>query len=398
VAFTDQGVGVILGNDQSDAAQLSDTTLASLAELSPDAGLQTALIPEFGNYRVLVVASEGGNLAIGLPRSVLEQTLSSLLGWELFVTMASLWAAAGAGVLLVIRQLRPLRAVAETAQAATLPLAEGDAEITQRVPPDITGSRTEVARVGTALNLLLDKVEGALQARRRSEEQVRQFVANASHELRTPLTTIKGYAELARSHPGDPKATLLALEKVEVEAGRMATLVEELLQLARLDAGRPLARKAVNLKQLAISCIEDAMVVAPGHLWRVESGEFTDPELVIEGDEQTLRQVLTNLLTNARKYTPPGTKVVVRVAPGEWQVQDNGPGFPPELVPKAFERFSRGDTARTRNDEGGTGLGLSLVAAIVAAHGGLVSLHSEPRNTTFVLTFPLSAAPSPDPG
>ena len=291
-------------------------------------------------------------------------------------------AAAGAGDLVVVRrQLAPLREVAATAhRVAELPLASGEIEMTERVPDRLADERTEVGQVGAALNTMLDHVEASLDQRHRSEQQVRQFVADASHELRTPLATIAGYTELARRRP---ETAGTALDKVETESARMTGLVEDLLLLARLDSGRPLEREPVDLSRLLLEAVNDARVVDPDHQWRLS---LPDAPLTVPGDEARLHQVVTNLLTNARKHTPAGSTVTVTgTAPG-FTVHDDGPGFPPELAPRAFERFVRGDAARTR--AGGAGLGLSLVEAIVAAHGGSVSLATRPGDTTVTVHLP----------
>ena len=193
--------------------------------------------------------------------------------------------------------------MAATAHAvAALPLAEGDFDLSERVPEHLTDERTEVGQVGAALNSLLVHVETSLEARHRSEQQVRQFVADASHELRTPLATIVGYTELARTRP-DAETAATALGKVEEEAGRMTTLVEDLLLLARLDSGRPMRREPVDLTRLLVEAVSDARVLAPGHHWRIV---VPDEPIEVTGDEQGLHQVVTNLLTNARKHTPAG--------------------------------------------------------------------------------------------
>lgn len=164
----------------------------------------------------------------------------------------------------------------------------------------------------------------------------------------------------------------------------MTSLVEDLLLLARLDSGRPLERVPVDLTRLLLEAVSDARVVAPQHRWQLE---LPDDAVEVEGDEQRLHQVVTNLLTNARKYTPAGTTVTVRATASGFEVHDDGPGFAPELVDTAFERFARGDTSRTRGAEGGAGLGLSLVQAIVSAHGGTVTLASIPGDTTLSVTL-----------
>jgi two-component system OmpR family sensor kinase len=273
---------------------------------------------------------------------------------------------------------------------AALPLAAGEIDLTERVPEHLTDERTEVGQVGAALNALLSHVESSLEARHRSEQHVRQFVADASHELRTPLATIAGYTELARRRPDDEVAVRTALGKVEEESGRMTALVEDLLLLARLDSGRPLERQPVDLTRLLLEAVSDARVLAPEHRWRLE---LPEDGVEVSGDELRLHQVVTNLLTNARKYTPPGTTVTVRAHAGGFDVGDDGPGFPPDLAGHAFERFARGDVARTRGDgtngtPGGAGLGLALVHAIVTAHGGAVTLATAPGDTTLAVSLP----------
>ena len=178
---------------------------------------------------------------------------------------------------------------------------------------------------------------------------------------------------------------LTALDKVEAESGRMTSLVEDLLLLARLDSGRPLERQPVDLTRLLLEAVSDARVLAPDHHWRLD---LPDTALHVVGDEQRLHQLVTNLLTNARKHTPAGTTVTVTARAGVLTVHDDGPGFPADLVPAAFERFARADAARTRGADGGAGLGLALVDAIATAHGGSVSLTSVPGDTTVTVLLP----------
>jgi two-component system OmpR family sensor kinase len=210
-------------------------------------------------------------------------------------------------------------------------------------------------------------------------------VADASHELRTPLTTIAGYTELARRRPDDTATLQTALGKVEEESARMTSMVEDLLLLARLDSGRPLERHPVDLSRLLVEAVSDARVVDPAHRWQLD---LPEESIEVNGDVQRLHQVVTNLLTNARKYTPAGTTITVSAKPGGFSVHDDGPGFPPGLADHAFERFARGDAARTRGDAGGAGLGLALVQAIVTAHGGKVGLRSRPGSTEVTVSLP----------
>jgi two-component system OmpR family sensor kinase len=389
----DQGrsSGVIL-NDTSDAGRpravtLDDRLVTALGRVRADGEAHTVSLPGLGHYRVLVTPVQGGDLAVGLPTEDTDDVVSNLVWWEVLLALLAVAGAGGAATFVVRRQLRPLREVASTAHTvAGLPLAEGEIAIAQRVPEHLTDVRTEVGQVGSALNTLLVHVESSLAERHRSEQQVRQFVADASHELRTPLTTIAGYTELARRRPDDAEAVRTALGKVEEESGRMTALVEDLLLLARLDAGRPLERRPVDLSRLLIEAVSDARVVAPDHRWQLD---LPEESLEIVGDGQRLHQVVTNLLTNARKYTPPGTTVTVTASAHSFSVHDDGPGFAPGLAEQAFERFSRGDVARSRGSEGGAGLGLSLVDAVVTAHGGSVTLDSHPGSTTLTVSLPV---------
>jgi two-component system OmpR family sensor kinase len=313
---------------------------------------------------------------------------------EVAVAVAGLGAAAAAGTVLVRRELRPLHRVAATAtRVAELPLDRGEVVLADRVPAEDTDPATEVGQVGAALNRLLGHVESSLAARQESETQVRQFVADASHELRTPLASIRGYAELVRRSPEAlPDDAVRAVTRVESEALRMTSLVEELLLLARLDAGRELERAEVDLTALALDAVADAHVTAPDHVWRLDVDDDPEHPPLVRGDEDRLRQVLVNLLANARVHTPPGTAVDVRVrADGEHvtvEVRDDGPGIAPELVPHLFGRFTRGDSSRNRASGSSTGLGLAIVHAVVGAHGGTIAVESAAGRTAFTVRLP----------
>jgi two-component system, OmpR family, sensor kinase len=291
--------------------------------------------------------------------------------------------------------LRPLRRVAATATRVTeLPLASGDVTLPDRVPD--ADPRTEVGQVGLAFNRMLGHVESALARRAASESRLRRFAADASHELRTPLAAIRGYAELARRHPGPiPDDIHRALSRVESESSRMTVLVDELLLLAQLDAGRPLAKEPVDLTRLAIDATSDARAASPAHRWQLE---LPGEPVQVEGDEHRLHQVLANLMSNAAKHTPPGTTVTVAVTTDEepgtvrLSVTDDGPGIPEDLQPALFERFVRGDSARS-GAGASTGLGLAIVQAVTTAHGGSVGVTSRPGRTSFVITLPRLGQP-----
>lgn len=386
--------------DPDEVETLATADLGELREVRVDARAHYVELPDHGTYRVIAQAVFNANtgqtsiVVTGHSTGEVEKTIGSLIFWEALLTLLGVLAAAGVGYVVVRRQLSPLREVAATAHAvAGLPMSSGEVSVTERVPERLTDEDTEVGQVGAALNSLLDHVETSLAERHRSEQQVRQFVADASHELRTPLTTIRGYTELAQQRP---EAVSMALGKVEEESLRMTTLVEDLLLLARLDQGRPLARESVDLTRLLLEAVDDARVVARSHTWRLELPADADSdadsdaaEVIVTGDDQRLHQVISNLLTNERRHTPAGTTVTVRVRRDGFDVHDDGPGFPPDLVPRAFERFTRADEARQR--DGGAGLGLALVHAIVTAHGGTVKLTSVPGDTTIAVRLPRSS-------
>ena len=391
-AVFDQGGTAYLADritDDPDPVPLTAADVAVLAGLPADGRVRGVDLPAAGDYRVVLVRHQGLVVAAGLPSGEVGRTLGSLLGSGLTLAAVGVAGTMAAGLALVRRQLRPLREVAGTAhEVAALPLASGEITGIPRVPERPGERGSEVGQVATALNRMLDHVEASLAARHRSEQQVRQFVADASHELRTPLATIAGYAELARRHPDDQQAMRTALAKVEAESGRMTALVEDLLLLARLDAGRPLAQEPVDLSRMLVEAVWDARVLFPRRHWRLD---LPAEPVEVTGDPTRLRQVVTNLLTNAGRHTPEGTTVTLTARPGRLVVHDDGPGFPADLLrptpATAFERFVRGDGARTRV-AGGTGLGLALVAAIVAAHGGTVSLASRPGDTSIEVTLP----------
>lgn len=371
---------------------LGADVLATLASVPADGRGHTVHLDGLGSYRIVAESLPGGEVAVaGLPSHSADDTLTRLLLLELLATVLGVGLAALVAWFVVRRQLAPLRDVAQTAHDVSgLELATGDVALAPRVPARLADDHTEVGQVGASLNRLLSHVEAALAARHDSEQQVRQFVADASHELRTPLTTIAGYTTLAADPRMDQEGLARALAKVSTETGRMSALVEDLLLLARLDSGRPLAQERVDVTHLLLEAVADARLLSPDHEWRLV---LPDEAVEVTGDEARLHQVVTNLLTNARRHTPAGTRVEVRLRPHRGgavvEVADNGPGFPPDLLPVAFERFSRGDTARTRDAHpGGAGLGLSLAKAIVEAHRGTITLRSEPGSTVFTLTLP----------
>jgi two-component system OmpR family sensor kinase len=381
------------------AKPLSEAQLAALNDVGQDYRKHSVEIPGLGDYRVVYVSGDKGSYYVAVPTKDTDSTITTLILVEVSVTAAGLVAAAIAGYVLVGVATRPLRKVAATAtRVSELPLHTGEVNLSERVPESETDPHTEVGQVGAALNRMLDHVHGALHARQQSETRVRQFVADASHELRTPLASIRGYAELTRrGREQVGPDTRHALGRIESEAGRMTLLVEDLLLLARLDAGRPLRFEQTDLVPLVVDTISDARAAGPDHVWRLE---LPDEPALVSADAARLQQVLVNLLANARTHTPPGTTVTARVRRrGPWlcvDVQDNGQGIPADLLPHVFERFARGDSARSRAT-GSTGLGLAIVQAVATAHGGAVTVDSVPGQTVFTVHLPALGPAVPEP-
>lgn len=361
-------------------------------------------------WRVLAVPAvdRSATLIVAQSMSGAAHTVRQLVILQLAIGAAVIAVLAGLGPWVVRRSLRPLTTVEHTAAA----IAAGD--LSRRVPA--ASPRTEVGRLSAALNGMLGQIEQAFRvqqqseaAARKSEQQMRQFVADASHELRTPLTSIRGFAELHRQGAAtEPADVARSMRRIEDEAARMGLLVEDLLLLARLDSQRPLERKLVDLLTLAADAVHDARAVAPSRPITLDLAD-TDVPPVVLGDEARLRQVLGNLVSNALSHTPPRTAVAVRVgtrpAPPEangragqpeavLEVADAGPGLAPEEADRVFERFYRAEKSRTRA-AGGTGLGLSIVAGLTAAHGGRVEVDTVAgHGATFRVLLPL-AMPAP---
>ncbi len=286
------------------------------APLPPATTYVTTLDSLGGEFLLTKVTGpeHGTALVTGLPLSTVQGTLEHVENTEHVVYAAVLVLALVLGTAMVQLSLRPLRRVAATATKVTeLPLDSGEVTLPAGVPD--SDPRTEVGRVGAAFNRMLFHVERALGRRAASEARLRRFAADASHELRTPLSAIRGYAELALRHPGPvPEDVSHALRRVQSESARMTVLVDDLLLLARLDAGRPLEREPVDLSRLAIETTSDARVARGDHRWRLD---LPDEPVLVEGDEHRLHQVLANLLSNAGKHTPPGSTVSVALTLGD---------------------------------------------------------------------------------
>jgi two-component system OmpR family sensor kinase len=343
------------------------------------------------DYRVLVYEPRDGNIrVIAQPLTDVDDAVSSLT--ETFVIAGLVMVVVGAVVswLIIRRAMRPVDGMIDTATA----IASGD--LSQRVDHDDDG--TELGRLARALDEMLSQLEAAFDERVAAQARLERFVADASHELRTPVTAIRGYAELYRSGGIAGTEQLdRAMRRIEQESGRMAALVEDLLLLARLDEQQPVEHVPVDLTALADDAVSDARAVDPER--PVELTVATD-HVLVAGDEAQLRQVLANLMTNARVHTPPGTAVHVEVGRTEDRatlvVADDGPGIDEADRSRIFERFYRADPSRSRA-RGGAGLGLSIVAALVHAHGGTVELRSSVdagagTGTTILVTLPLVAS------
>jgi signal transduction histidine kinase len=370
--------------------------------------------PGQGHFRAVAVpAPGGGTFVLSMNLNEVDATVNRLVQIDLLVGLAVLGGLAIAGYSMVRTALHPLSEIELTAAAI------GRGDLSRRVPDHHPA--TEMGRLSRALNAMLEQIERAFGARaasearaRRSEERMRRFIADASHELRTPLTSIRGFAELHRQGAvTDPAEMSELLARIEDEATRMGLLVEDLLQLARLDQERPLELAPVDLAGVVGSAVAAARAAQPERSVEVEMTDESD--LIVTGDEPRLRQVVTNLLDNALAYSPPDTPVTVRLGPARREevdyvaieVVDRGPGLTAEQSERVFERFYRVDAARSRA-QGGTGLGLSIVAAIVRAHGGRVEVDSRPgHGATFRALLPRATVahrppppqpqPSPEP-
>ena len=372
-------------------AEISSAAAEQLAEQPADMRPRTVDLDGLGRYRVVssVVHHPGQTIVTGLPTADVDDTLLWVFVIFCVVGAIALVAAGAAGVVIVRRQLEPLARVSAAAQqVADLELDRGEVRLpTPIVKVDPAAAHTEIGQLSAALNRMLDRIAAALSARHASETRVRQFVADASHELRTPLAAIRGYTELAQRKQRElPDDVAHAMNRVESETERMTQLVEDLLLLARLDAGRPLQQEAVDLTRLVVDAVSDAHIAGPDHVWELD---LPDEPVVVAGDEARLHQVLANLLANARTHTPPGTSVTTSLAVGDraevvLMVLDDGPGIPAWLQPDVFERFARGDSSRSRRG-GSTGLGLAIVDAVVRAHGGTIEVQSVPGRTQFVV-------------
>jgi two-component system OmpR family sensor kinase len=335
-------------------------------------------------WRVVVSAMPNGtgSIAVATPLTGVDSTLNQLILFDIIIGAGVVIVLAGLSYVAVRHSLRPLVDVEHTAAA----IAAGD--LTRRVPQ--SDPRTEVGRLAGALNGMLSQIESAFRAReaseqeaRTSEHRMRRFITDASHELRTPLTSIRGFAELYRMGAVPEESDVdRVMTRIESESTRMGLLVDDLLLLARLDQQRPLEREIVDLETIASDAVHDAQAVAPGRDVQLQLSTH-EPVLVV-GDDARLRQVVGNLVTNALTHTPESAAVTVGLSIDDseaerfavLEVADSGPGLSPKDAQRIFERFYRVEESRTRAT-GGSGLGLSIVAALTAAHGGTTDVESK---------------------
>jgi two-component system, OmpR family, sensor kinase len=374
------------GSTPSSALPVLPHSLPNYGMDKPSAPFTVAGIAGVSQYRVIDWPEDSfrGNFVIlAIPLTEVRSTLNQLLLLEASITVAVVAATALLALLIIRIGLRPLQRMGAVAQD----IAAGD--LTRRVEP--ASRQTEIGRLGLALNGMLSQIEAAFAERTASNDRLRRVIADASHELRTPLTSIRGYAEMLRRGAAEsPRDSEAARRRIEEESIRMTGLVDDLLLLARLDQGRPLDKAAVDLRTIATDAVADARVVAPQRSISLTS----NGPAIVTGDDTRLRQVLGNLVRNALVHTPQQTPIEVEVAThdrvGRVSVADHGPGLAADDVERIFEPFYRADPSRSR-DRGGAGLGLSIVSAVVTAHGGHVKVsQTEGGGATFEVELPLA--------
>jgi two-component system OmpR family sensor kinase len=393
VKQSDKTAGVYL-DSHADAELLTADQLKYISFENWGAQPQAVSVPGVGNYRMAEAvqpadadADTEAIVLVGLPTDSIDRSIGriALLAATLIAVILT-----AVGILtrtVIDLAIGPLQRMRETSQRiANMKLESGEADINERV--ELDGAPTEIVELGDSFNKMLDNVDQALNARRQSENRMRQFVADASHELRTPLTAIRGYSELTRRQKMVVNDDLRhALDRIESESLRMTTLVEDLLLLARLDEGRELELKPVDVSKVAREAVADAKVAGKDHNWTVRTAK----DAFILADAGQIHQVLANLLANARTHTPAGTKVATTVEVEENHVKivvsDTGPGIPEEIRESLFERFARADTSRARAT-GSTGLGLAIVEGLVRAHHGNITVESKSGKTSFIVKIP----------
>ncbi len=365
---------------------LSAADLAALKAVPANAHAHTVTLSDDAEYRAVAqTLDDGTHLVTATPLDPVSDTIDRLIVLELALFLIVVGSSALVAVIVIRRNLKPLKQVAATAQQVSrLTLSDGDVELPHRV--DVVDPATEVGQLGESFNHMLQHVEDALQTRNASEDRLRRFIADASHELRTPLASIRAHAQLIeRGTAGTPEDIAHSIGRVESEAQRMSVLVDDLLLLARLDSGQPLAQDQVDLTALVLAMVGDARLSAPDHHWQLD---VPDEPVLVLGDDLRLHQAVGNLLKNAAVHTPRATTVMTRITrePSAvvLSVSDDGPGIPADMLSRVHERFVTGDESRSRRI-GGSGLGLAIVSAVAEAQGGSLAVRSEPGTTTFTV-------------
>lgn len=398
----------------------NNAALRSLSLVESGAHPASVELEMLGWYRVASTTVDGVKVVVGLPLGETRTVVWTLVWTFGAISVLAIIISVLSVYLVVVRSLQPMTDLATAAREVTAtPLEHGHVDLSVRARKPPPGQAAEVTDVSDAFNQMLGHVEGALQARQLSESRVRRFVADVSHELRNPLAAIRGYAELTRrDREMMPQQSARALDRIDAEAERMSALVDDLLLLARLDNDPQPANEPVDLSQVVVDATADAQVAGPDHCWSLD---VPSEPVVMTGDRHQVHQVIANLLANARTHTPPGTAVHTRLRVDRdpttdrdmaiVTVHDNGPGIPGAMIGQVFDRFTRADTARARIPDssaraGSTGLGLSIVAAVVRAHDGSVEVTSRsaadlPEHqvddetwTTFTVRLPLTPAPT----
>lgn len=381
-------------DSSGDLQSLSEADVAQLKDVPAEATAQKVDL-EVGNYLVEAHALPNQPQTVvvtGIPLKDMNNTLATLVAVMAGGSLAVMVIAGLLGSWIIRRTMRPLERV--SAVAAGVAQADLESQVlsrADRVQPQDSNPRSEVGAVGFALNQMLGNVQSALQAREKTENQMRAFIADASHELRTPLAAIKGYSDLLRWTENLSDSGEQSVNRIESQTARMSRLVEDLLLLARLDEGKQPVFESVDLSEMLAESTFDMQVAAPDHRWTLN---IPDDPVEVRGDRNQLQQVISNLLSNARKHTAEGTHVTASLgfAEGgfaEIRISDNGEGIDPEFIDKIFDRFTRADVARS-GDAGTTGLGLPIVRAIVEAHGGSIDVQSRPGETVFKVLLPLA--------
>jgi len=378
-----------LGGDITNSSQTMRFNGFTTAKVAATKGLPFTVkgVKDGGDTRAIaqVLPTGLGSIVVAVSLAGVDRTLHEMTWLFLLISLIILVLIAFLSRFIIQISLRPLSEVEGTAAA----IAAGD--LSARLPDN--NPKTEVGKLTRSLNTMLSRIEESFAVRVASESKLRQFVADASHELRTPLTAIRGFAELHRQGAVEGvEKTKELIGRIEKESIRMGSLVEDLLLLARMDEARPVSMEPVDLTHVLEECIASARAAGPDHPITAD----IEPDIFVLGDNKRIHQAIANLLANARTHTPLGTKITVRAKSGKddtrVSVSDEGTGLSPADQKKIFERFFRADPSRQRSSGEGSGLGLSIVDAIMKLHGGSVSVESElGRGATFTLTFPIKA-------